>query len=231
MGEAASRCNSCMVRVSFLICSTCFIATICALPAVESPRSGVAAGSMPNSAAPKQMVGDEVVPEKPGGSQVHGILSQAAPTSTPTAPAPTAPAPTSTPTANHDLRERKLNLHCHDAQSEETAAYLQGFLGAFGAAWGYIDRWDLFCAAFIPQALFCCCIHPMIGMLQKKAEAEGEGGGVLLAVACVGFWVLDLGSGDDLQPRDEEWEWVLPAALKTSPKDSSAQYVQCVELG
>merc|ERR1712139_464599 len=48
------------------------------------------------------------------------------------------------------------NPACADAPSNETALLLQIFLGTLGTAYGYVEQWGLFCAAFIPLIFFCC---------------------------------------------------------------------------
>merc|ERR1712070_514604 len=63
------------------------------------------------------------------------------------------------------------NPACADAPSNETALLLQIFLGTLGTAYGYVEQWGLFCAAFIPLIFFCCF---SVGM---KANLESQGGG------------------------------------------------------
>jgi len=89
---------------------------------------------------------------------------------------------------------------CAKSQNEETALLLQVFLGMFGAAWLYIDRYDLFAAAFVPT-VSCCgfvCLHTVTGVAKHLHSREDQGNegmkfiGFLMAfVICFSsFWNL-----------------------------------------
>merc|ERR1712086_292619 len=95
---------------------------------------------------------------------------------------------------------------CADAPEHETALYLQGFLGFWGAAYGYLDRWDWFAFAFIPAMalMLVCCIR---AGCQKAAEDDKSGVcccmncliGVpfciissVLSVYCLALWIYGL---------------------------------------
>merc|ERR1712072_412825 len=106
---------------------------------------------------------------------------------------------------------------CDNPPSQTTALLYQIFLGTFGAAYGYVDRWVLFAAALAPGIIGC-----VLGCIAKMLKPEGEekascaslAVGIMACTFCCwncGFWIWgmvqicnnDLKTGDDCTLKND----------------------------
>jgi len=148
------------------------VALTCALTIYAFPHDDAA-----KQDASSTLDASTVLPELMPKSNQHalGKVSSSAPTEL------AAEAPVSIAHGNnfHDSSDgpsTPVSGECGHAPGKTTTLLLQVFLGPMGVAYGYIDRWGLFTAAFVPNLVLVCSKLAFDVLYQDILREEGQRG-------------------------------------------------------